>query len=122
MKTTIRIFSLALALAFAGGVQAQECSRPAKPNVPDGASAERKEMVQAQQAVQKYVKAMEGYLACIDKRQKAAMKKAKANDEKLSAERRKALGKRYNTGVKNLKTIAQEFNKQLKAYQKAQGN
>jgi hypothetical protein len=70
---------LTVAVAVAGGVQAQECSQPTKPNVPDGASAERKEMVQAQQAVQKYVKAMEGYLACIDKQQKAAMKEAKDN-------------------------------------------
>lgn len=122
MKIKTQALALVLALTFTGAVHAQECTQPSKPAVPNGASAERQEMVEAQQAVQKYVKTMESFLACIEKQEKAARKKAQANDEKLPAERRKAYAKRYNAGVEALKMVAQEFNKQLKAYQKSQSD
>lgn len=122
MKIKTQALAFVLAFTVLGAAQAQECTRPSKPAVPDGAAAERQEMIDAQQAVQKYVKSMESYLACIDKQEKAAMKKAQAEEKKLSAERRKAFAKRYNAGVEAVKMIAQEFNKQLKAYQKSQSD
>lgn len=122
MKLKLQALAFAGTLVLAGAAQAQEeCSRPPEPDIPDGASASRDEMVKAQQAVQEYVKETEAYIACVNKAEKNALAEAKKNEDvKLSAKERKAYVKRHNAAVESLKRIANRFNKQLSAYQKAQ--
>jgi len=120
MKTKIQALAFVSTLALAGAAQAQDCSRPPEPTIPDGTAAEQQEMVETKQAVETYIKETEAYLACVEKQEKAALAEAKQNEEELPAEERNAYVKRYNAAVETMKMVAQEFNKQLKAYLKTQ--
>lgn len=116
MIPKIQAFAVVSILALSGTAHAQECSRPPEPDIPDGASAELKQMVETKSAVETHIKETEAYLSCVEKQEKAALEEAAKNEEKLSPEERKTYVKRYNAAVESMKRIAADFNTALKTY------
>ena len=116
-------FSL-VSLAFLGlafSAQALACEYPERVDVPNGASATKEEMLEAQKSVKTYVTAMETYLDCILEEEKAARAAIEDLTPEVEQQREDMLTKKYNAAVDEMETVAAEFNAQVQAY-KGQGN
>lgn len=114
LLTAAAVASLALAPAYAG------CLYPHAPgNMPDGNVATMKQMLAAQKTVRAYKHKMTVYLACIKKQSNAAIikKSTTLSKKQMSAFESMEL-KRHNAAVDQLKTVAREFNAQVRAYEK----
>ncbi len=106
--------SLALAPAYA------DCSFPAAPTgLPDGNVATLAQMLAAQKTVQSYNHNMMAYLACIKKQNDQAIAKQSMKLTKKQVASLEAMEvKRHNAAVDQLQNVANEFNAQVRAYQK----
>lgn len=106
--------SLALAPAYA------DCAFPPAPtNLPDGNVATLAQMLTAQKTVQSYNHSMMAYLACIRKQNDATIAKQSMKLTKKQVTALEAMEvKRHNAAVDQLQNVANEFNAQVRAYQK----
>jgi hypothetical protein len=104
--------TLSAAPAFA------DCPYPAAPTkIPDGATATLQEMLDGQKALQAYDKAINEYVACIDK--ELADKIAKAGDS-LKPEQKSDMEKvemqKHNAAIDQEQSVADRFNEQVKVF------
>ncbi|MEM9404104.1 MAG: hypothetical protein AAGA44_16665 [Pseudomonadota bacterium] len=101
---------------IAGAPAALGCDYPARVDIPNGASADRDTMLNAQAAVKEYVTSMEAYLECIvneENNARAQMVDLAPEDEQ---QREDLLTKRYNAAVEEMERIAAEFNVEVQAF------
>jgi hypothetical protein len=107
-----RITVLCVALAGGYAMSSSACDIPTMIDIPDGATATKETLLTAQTDVKSYLAAMEEYLACLNDEIDTAGDGA--------AEEFKALMvTRYNNGVTEMETVANEFNEQIKAFKAA---
>jgi hypothetical protein len=86
-----------------------ECSRPAPPALPDGATSDLETMVEGQQAVKTYVADTESYLSCITAESEAAA-------ETETPEQQLARVEHHNEVVDEMETLAARFNEEIRKY------
>ena len=115
LRKNILIAVLSLAIAPV----ALACDYPMKPELPNGASASKDDMLSAQKSVKEYMATMETYLTCIDTEEKATIASGDFSDEE-KVNREAALNKKYNAAVEEMELIAARFNEEVRDY-KAQG-
>lgn len=110
--------TLALAPAYAA------CTYPHVPkNIPDGNVATFAQMIAAQKAVNTYQSQMNAYLACLDRQQNATIAHASLKlTKKQIAEMQSIEVKRHNAAVRQLMSVANHFNTQLRIYEKKHPN
>lgn len=112
----------AVALLAAGTTHA-DCLYPAAPDkLPDGATATLDEMLAGQKTVNVYNKAVNDYVACIDKQLDEDI--AKQGDKlkpQQKTEMQKVEAQKHNAAIDQLQSIADRFNEQVKVY-KARSN
>ena len=85
--------------------------------LPDGATATLEQMVAGQKAVKAYDKAINDYVACIDKGLEDAI--AKAGDQlkpQQKADMQKVEAQKHNAAIDQLQSIADRFNEQVKVF------
>ena len=111
------VLAMAFAAALSGAAYA-DCPYPAAPEkLPDGASATMDEMVAGQKAVRAYDKAIQEYVACIDK--ELDEKIAKAGDQlkpQQKADMQKVEAQKHNAAIDQDQSIADRFNEQVKVF------
>ena len=102
---------------------AAECTQPAQPTLPDGASASMDEMLQGQKAVKEFQATNMDYMKCLEENFSAAKEMAaSASDE---AARAKAAGdyeaavEAYNAAVSAEEEVAGAFNIELREFKAA---
>ena len=109
---------LAAAAALSAGVAYADCPYPAAPDkLPDGATATLQEMIAGQKAVGEYNKAVNDYVACIDKEVDAAI--AKGGDQikpEQKADMQRVETQKHNAAIDKLQTVADRFNEQVKVF------
>src|SRR5262249_10098041 len=101
-----------------------DCSYPPPPDhIPDGNTATREEMVQAQAAVKEYNQAVTAYLSCIQLEvQDATQKFAKPRETPTAEQKQKMEDMRrvevqkHNAAVDQLQSVADRFNEQVRVY------
>ena len=112
------LFALAATAALTAGPVYADCSYPAAPDkLPDGATATLEQMVAGQKAVKAYDKAINDYVACIDKGLEDAI--AKAGDQlkpQQKADMQKVEAQKHNAAIDQLQSIADRFNEQVKVF------
>jgi hypothetical protein len=95
-----------------------DCPYPAAPNkIPDGASATMDEMLAGQKAVKEYDKAINDYIACIDK--ELADSIAKGGDQlkpEQKADMQKVEAQKHNAAIDQEQAVADRFNEQVKVF------
>jgi len=95
-----------------------DCPYPAAPDkLPDGASATLQDMLAGQKAVGEYNKAVNDYVACIDKEVEDAI--AKAGDKikpEQKADMQRVETQKHNAAIDQLQSIADRFNEQVKVF------
>lgn len=110
------------ATALAAGAAYADCPYPAAPDkLPDGASATLQDMLAGQKAVNEYNKAVNDYVACIDKEVDEAV--AKGGDKitpEQKADMHRVETQKHNAAIDQLQSLADRFNEQVKVF-KAKG-
>ncbi|MBS0365423.1 MAG: hypothetical protein JSR67_06330 [Proteobacteria bacterium] len=107
----------ALAL-FAAAAAHADCTYPTAPDkIPDGATATLEQMVEGQKAVKAYDKAINDYVACVDKdvddRIAAAGDKLKPEQK---ADMQKVAAQKHNAAIDQDQELAARFNEQIKVF------
>jgi hypothetical protein len=111
-----------LAIAFTAALTAApayaDCPYPTAPaKLPDGASATMQEMVDGQNAVKAYDKAINEYVVCIDKELDDSIAKAGKDlkpDQKKHMQELEA--QKHNAAIDQLQSVADRFNEQVKVF------
>ena len=109
---------MALTAALSAGAAYADCPFPPAPDkLPDGHSATLEEMVAGQKTVKEYDKAINEYVACIDK--EVAEQIAKKGDSlkpEQKADMQKVETQKHNAAIDQLQQIADRFNEQVKVF------
>jgi hypothetical protein len=111
----------AVALLAAGTAYADCPYPPAPDRIPDGATATLDEMLAGQKAINAYNKAVNDYVACIDKQLDDDI--AKQGDKlkpQQKSEMQRVEAQKHNAAIDQLQSIADRFNEQVKVF-KAKG-
>ena len=112
------LLALAATAALASGAAYADCPYPAAPDkLPDGATATLQDMLGGQKAVADYNKAVNDYVACIDKELEEAI--AKAGDKikpEQKADMQRVETQKHNAAIDQLQSVADRFNEQVKVY------
>ena len=103
---------LSLAPAFA------DCPYPVAPTkIPDGATATLQEMLDGQKAIQAYDKAINEYVACIDKELNDNIAKAGTSlKPEQKADMAKVEEQKHNAAIDQEQSVADRFNEQVKVF------
>jgi hypothetical protein len=112
------LLALAAATALSAGAAYADCPYPTPPDkVPDGATATMQDMLAGQKAVGEYNKAINDYVACIDKEVGQAI--AKAGDQikpEQKADMQRIANQKHNAAIDQLQSVADRFNEQVKVF------
>jgi len=99
---------------------AGECTAPALPTLPDGATATMEQMLAGQKAVKEYQAANSEYRACLDPQVSAAEVAAAGDSPSEEAQAAlKKLNDDYNSSVSREEELAVKFNTALRDYKTA---
>lgn len=114
MNKTISILSAAVLLF--GTQIALACDYPARPSIPDGATASKDELLAAKATVQQYMEDVDAYLACIENEEKAAIADLDNPTEEELQRRDDMLNKRFDAANEEKALVGEQFNQQIRAY------
>jgi hypothetical protein len=112
------LFAMALTAALTAAPVHADCPYPAAPEkLPDGASATLEEMVAGQKAVKVYDKAINDYVACIDRELDETIKKG---GDQLKPQQKTDMqhveAQKHNAAIDQLQSVADRFNEQVKVF------
>ena len=112
------LFAIALTAALTAAPVYADCPYPAAPDkLPDGYSATLEEMVAGQKAVRAYDKAINDYVACIDRELDEAIKKG---GDQLKPQQKTDMqhveAQKHNAAIDQLQNVADRFNEQVKVF------
>lgn len=114
---TLAAMGLTAALGFAAPLYADCPYPPAPDKLPDGATATLEQMMAGQKAVKAYQKAIDDYVACIDKELDAAI--TKAGDQlkpQQKADMQHVEAQKHNAAIDQEQAVADRFNEQVKVF------
>jgi hypothetical protein len=114
MTKTITIFAASLLLFAAQAAIA--CDYPARPSIPEGASASKDDLLAAKSSVQKYMEEVDAYLICIESAEKAAIAELDNPTEEELQRRDEMLNKRFDAANEEKALVGEQFNQQIRAY------
>jgi hypothetical protein len=100
---------LASSFAFA-------CDYPERPQIPDGATASKEELLSAKSDVTKYLSGVDDYLRCIEAEEKEARDAMAEADPAVIQKRDELLDKKFNAANEEKALVGEQFNQQVRAY------
>lgn len=98
---------------------AEECARPERPSVPNGAESNMEQMVAGQKAVKAYVAEGNTFTACLEAAEKSAASDVNKDDENAVAEMEAANAERikmHNEVVDEMNEVATEWKDSMTAF------
>ena len=118
MNTANKFF---LSILAAGTVlfaqPAVACDYPARPDIPDGATASKDEMLAASASVKDYLAKVDEYLTCIEDEEKDAVDSmAERPDDEELQRRNDMLNKRFDAANEEKALVGEMFNQQVRAF------
>jgi len=114
MNTFIRTLLAAGLLLI--GQSALACDYPERPEIPDGSTATKEEMLAAASAVKNYLAEVDTYLSCIEQAEAeavAGMEEPSPEDLKRRAD---MLDKRFAAANEEKALVGEMFNQQVRSY------
>ena len=88
--------------------------RPLPPEIPDGSTANRNQMVEASNAIRNFVDASERYLDCLK------VQESLIPPNELSAQRQALMAQQHNAAVNGMEKVASQYNEAVRAYKQNQ--
>ena len=105
--------STAVAMLLLANVSFANCTKPAYPAVPNGATSTEAQMLEGQATVKDYIAKSNDYLACLTEAEKnAGEETVDQKEDRVDA---------YNTAVDEQQKLADRFNEEIRKW-KAQGS
>lgn len=114
MKNLTRI--VAASALFAFPALGLACEYPERPDLPDGSTASKDEMIAAQKAVKAFLADVDEYLTCIEKEEKDAIAAMDNPDEETIKRRDDLLSKRFDAANEEKFLFGEQWNQQVRAY------
>ena len=114
-----KIIKLALtASLFLGSTMALACDYPDRPQMPDGSTASKDDLLAAKADVQAYVAAVDEYLTCTESEEQAAIDVLDSPSRKELQRRDDMLSKKFDAANEEKALVGEQFNQQIRAYNK----
>ena len=122
MKNLIKF--AVVSIAFVLPAIAIACEYPERPDLPDGSSAAKDDMIAAQKAVKEFLANVDGYLICIEKEEKTAVDEMDLDpeneeDQEALKRRDELLTKRFDAANEEKFMLGEKWNQQVRAYNAA---
>ncbi|MGI9271156.1 MAG: hypothetical protein ACR2QT_05230 [Woeseiaceae bacterium] len=95
------------------------CDYPERPNIPDGSTASKDELLAAKDSVSGYLAGVDEYLTCIESAEKAAVAALEDADPEDLKRRDEMIGKKFDAANDEKALVGEEFNQQVRAYNAA---
>jgi hypothetical protein len=108
-------FALAASLFFAAPF-AFACDYPERPQIPDGGTASKEELLTAKTDVTNYLTGVDDYLRCIEAEEKAAREAMEDADPAVMQNRDELLDKKFDAANEEKALVGEQFNQQVRAY------
>ena len=122
MKNLIKF--AVVSIAFVLPAVSIACEYPERPDLPDGGTAAKDDMIAAQKAVKEFLANVDGYLMCIEKEEKAAvdamdLDSENEEDQETLKRRDELLTKRFDAANEEKFMLGEQWNQQVRAYNAA---
>jgi hypothetical protein len=117
VKLMNNIFRSALgAILILTSVTAFSCDYPARPFIPDGATASKEELLAAKNNVQVYLSAVDEYLQCVELEDQAALAALDNPTPEQQEELNQSLNRKFDAANEEKEMVGDQFNQQVRAY------
>ena len=122
MKNLIKF--AVVSIAFVLPAVSIACEYPERPDLPDGGTATKDDMIAAQKSVKEFLANVDGYLMCIEKEEKAAvdamdLDSENEEDQETLKRRDELLTKRFDAANEEKFMLGEKWNQQVRAYNAA---
>lgn len=114
MNKTTKITSAAL--LFLASSMALACDYPARPHLPDGASATKDDLLAAKNAVQSFIGAVDEYLVCIEEEDEAVAADTGKQSTEEKARRNELMNQKFDAANEEKALVGEQFNQEIRAY------
>ena len=114
MNKTTKITSAAL--LFLASSMALACDYPARPHLPDGASATKDDLLAAKNAVQSFIGAVDEYLVCIEEEDEAVAAETGEQSTEEKARRNELMNQKFDAANEEKALVGEQFNQEIRAY------
>ena len=92
------------------------CDYPERPEIPDGTTATKEQMLAASAAVKDYLAEVDTYLTCIEEAEAEAVASIQAPSPEELQRRGEMLDKRFAAANEEKALVGEMFNQQVRAY------
>ena len=92
------------------------CDYPERPQIPDGSTASKEELLAAKSEVTDYLTGVDDYLRCIEAEEKAARDAMEEQDPAVIQKRNDMLDKKFDAANEEKALVGEQFNQQVRAY------
>ena len=104
------------ALLIFASTTAFSCDYPARPFIPDGATASKEELLAAKNGVQEFLASVDEYLKCVELEDQAASAKADNATPEQQKDLSKSLDRKFDAANEEKEMVGEQFNQQVRAY------
>ena len=95
------------------------CDYPERPDIPDGSTASKEELLAAKDDVGAFLAGVDDYLTCIETAEKEAVAEAESPSTEDLKRRDEMLGSKFDAANDEKALVGEEFNQQVRAYNAA---
>ena len=92
------------------------CDYPARPSIPDGATATKDDLLAAKANVQDFIAKVDEYLTCIETAETAAVAELDNPSQEELQRRDNMLNKKFDAANEEKVLVGEQFNQQIRAY------
>lgn len=95
------------------------CDYPERPNIPDGSTASKEELLAAKDSVGAFLAGVDDYLTCIESTEKEAVAALEDPNSEDLKRRDEMLGSKFDAANDEKALVGEEFNLEVRAYNAA---
>ncbi len=95
------------------------CDYPERPNIPDGSTASKEELLAAKDDVATFLAGVDDYLTCIETAEKEAVAALESPDNADLKRRDEMIGSKFDAANEEKALVGEQFNQQVRAYNAA---
>jgi len=117
MNKTIKIVIGCLLLIAAPMTFA--CDYPDRPNIPDGATASKEELLAAKDGVATFLAGVDDYLTCIETAEKEAVAALESPEKQDLKRRDEMISSKFDAANDEKALVGEQFNQEVRAYNAA---
>ena len=104
------------AILILASMTAFSCDYPARPFIPDGATASKDELLAAKNGVQEFLASVDEYLQCVELEDEAELAALENPTPEQKEELNKSVNRKFDAANEEKAMVGEQFNQQVRAY------